>query len=145
LRVVQEELCCPAAPALAFRWENTRLNLAEGFAAFNLQASPEPLSGGSQPPLNGGNVVLKRVKEPSLQNKHSPELIDWIAAFSHTLTQEGLRFPKALPTKEGRWSTPEGWTAWTVVAGRHSTTEDVAGVRGSERFSKRLRGSQSIP
>jgi len=100
------------------------MNLQDVSDAFNIQASPEPLSGGSQPTLKVGNVVLKRVKETSLENNHSPELIQWIAEFSQALKQHGFRFPKALQTKEGKWITPDGWTAWTVVEGRHSTKED---------------------
>src|SRR5215469_5056996 len=122
------------------------MNLPDVLDAFNLQASPEPLSGGSQPTFKVGNVVLKRVKETSLDNNHSPELIAWIAAFSHTLTQDGFRFPQALPTKEGKWITKEGWTAWTVVEGRHSTKEDVAGViEGIMAFHQALAGIPKHP
>jgi hypothetical protein len=106
---------------------------------FNIQASPERLSGGSQPTFKVGTVVLKRVKATSLENNHSPELVQWIAAFSHTLKQDGFRFPKALPTKEGQWITQDGWTAWTVVEGRHSTKEDVGGIiEGIIAFHKAL-------
>src|SRR5215469_7394902 len=104
------------------------MNIQEIADAFNIQASPERLSGGSQPTFKVGNVVLKRVKETSLENNHSPELMEWIAEFSQALKQDAFRFPKALPTTEGKWITPDGWTAWTVVEGRHSTEEDVRGV-----------------
>ncbi len=70
------------------------MNLQDVSDAFDLQASPEPLSGGSQPTFKVGNVVLKRVKEPSLENNRSPELIQWIAEFSQTLKQDGFRFPR---------------------------------------------------
>jgi hypothetical protein len=100
------------------------MNIQEIADTFNIQASPEQLSGGSQPTFKVGNVVLKRVKETSLENNHSPELIEWIAEFSQALKQEGFRFPKALQTEEGKWITPDGWTAWTVVEGGHSTKEE---------------------
>ncbi len=87
------------------------MNLQDVPDAFNIQASHEQLSGGSQPTFKVGNFVLKRVKEPSLENNHSPELIQWIAEFSQTLKQDGFRFPKALQTKDGKWITPDGWTA----------------------------------
>jgi hypothetical protein len=122
------------------------MNLQEAFDAFDLQAAPELLSGGSQPTFKVGNVVLKRVQETSLENNHSPALITWIAAFSHTLKQEGFRFPKALQTKAGNWITPDGWTAWTVVEGRHSTKEDVAGViEGIMAFHQALAGIPKHP
>jgi uncharacterized protein (TIGR02569 family) len=105
------------------------MNIQEISEAFNIQASPEQqLSGGSQPTFKVGNAVFKRVKETSLENNHSPELIEWIAAFSQTLKQHGFRFPKALPTKAGKWIAKDGWTAWTFVEGRHSTKEDVGRV-----------------
>jgi hypothetical protein len=122
------------------------MNLQDVSDAFNLQASPEPLSGGSQPTFKVGNVVLKRVKETSLENNHSPELIEWIAEFSQTLKQDGFRFPRALQTKEGKWITPEGWTAWTVVEGRHSTKADVVGViEGIVAFHQALAGIPKNP
>jgi hypothetical protein len=122
------------------------MNLQDVSDAFNIQASPEPLSGGSQPPFKVGNVVLKRVKETSLENNHSPELIQWIAEFSQVLKQDGFRFPKALQTKEGKWITTDGWTAWTVVEGRHSTKADVVGViEGIVAFHKALVGIQKNP
>lgn len=119
------------------------MNLQDVLDAFNIQASPEQLSGGSQPTFKVGNVVLKRVKETSLENNHSPELVQWIAEFSQTLEQDGFRFPKAFQTKEGKWITKDGWTAWTVVEGRHSTKEDVVGViEGIIAFHKALAGIQ---
>jgi hypothetical protein len=80
------------------------MNLQEVFDAFDLQAAPEPLSGGSQPTFKVGNVVLKCVQETSLENNHSPELIEWIAAFSHTLKQEGFAFPRPFKPKQGNGS-----------------------------------------
>ncbi len=122
------------------------MNLQNVLDAFNIQASPEQLSGGSQPTFKVGNVVLKRVKETSLENNHSPELVRWIAEFSQTLKQDGFRFPKALQTKERKWITKDGWTAWTVVEGRHSTKEDVVGViEGIIAFHKALAGIQKNP
>ncbi len=122
------------------------MNLQDVLDAFNIQASPEQLSGGSQPTFKVGNVVLKRVKETSLENNHSPELVRWIAEFSQTLKQDGFRFPKALQTKERKWITKDGWTAWTVVEGRHSTKEDVVGIiEGIIAFHKALAGIQKNP
>jgi len=122
------------------------MNLQDVLDAFNIHASPEQLSGGSQPTFKVGNVVLNRVKETSLENNHSPELVQWIAEFSQTLKQDGFRFPKALQTKEGKWITKDGWTAWTVVEGRHSTKEDVVGViEGIIAFHKALAGIQKNP
>ena len=122
------------------------MNIQEIADAFNIQASPERLSGGSQPTFKVGNIVLKRVKETSLENNHSPELIEWIAEFSQALKQDGFRFPKALPTKEGRWITPDGWTAWSFVEGRHSTEEDVGGViEGIVALHQALAGVQKNP
>ncbi len=82
---------------------------------FGIRAIPEQLPGGSQPTFRVGNIVLKRVKETSLENNHSPELIQWIAEFSHTLEETGFRFPKAILTSADTWITPDGWTAWTFV------------------------------
>jgi hypothetical protein len=82
------------------------MHLQETCEAFDLHASREQLSGGSQPTFKVGDVVLKRVQETSLENNHSPELIQWIAAFSQVLQQDGFRIPRALQTKDGTWITP---------------------------------------
>jgi hypothetical protein len=54
------------------------MNIQEIADVFNIQAShePEQLSGGSQPTFKVGKAVLKQVKETSLENNHSPELIE---------------------------------------------------------------------
>ena len=61
------------------------MNIEQIVTQFGVRATPEQLPGGSQLTFRVGNVVLKRVKETSPENNHSPELIQWIATFSHTL------------------------------------------------------------
>lgn len=92
---------------------------------FNLTGALELLPGGSTKTFRVGNVVLKHIRETSLENNHSLDLIQWIADFSMTIQQVGFRLPRPVHTKSGTWITADGWTAWTVVAGRHATKEDV--------------------
>jgi hypothetical protein len=49
--------------------------------AFDLDAELAARPGDSTQTFRAGNAVLKRIKETSLENNHSPELIQWIADF----------------------------------------------------------------
>jgi hypothetical protein len=100
-------------------------SLTEIVRQFGLHAEPDQLPGGSQPTFRVGHAVLKRVKETSLENNHSPQLIQWIADFAPRLGSRGFRLPQPIPTVEGRWMTDSGWTAWTFLEGRHATAADV--------------------
>jgi hypothetical protein len=57
---------------------NTDQKLLPVLRQFNLTANPEVLPGGSRATFRVGNVVLKQVKETSLENNHSPQLSQWI-------------------------------------------------------------------
>src|SRR6266700_3711630 len=80
------------------------MNLQDVSDAFNIQASPEQLSGGSQPTFKVGNVVLKRVKETSLENNHSPELIQWMPNFPKRSSRMVFAFPRHFKHKKGNGS-----------------------------------------
>ena len=75
---------------------------------FDLPAELDQLPGGSQPTFRAGNAVLKRVKATSLENNHSPQLIQWIAGFYAAIATEWL--PSA-PTDchHGWWLDHRGW------------------------------------
>jgi len=60
---------------------------------FNLKTEPSLLPGGSQATFRVNDVVLKRVKETSLENNHSPKLMAWIAQFSKDIHETGFRIP----------------------------------------------------
>jgi Ser/Thr protein kinase RdoA (MazF antagonist) len=83
------------------------------------------LSGGSTSVFRVGDVVLKRIKETSLENDHSPELSAWMSDFSSQLHEEGFRVSHPLMTVDHAWITEEGWTAMTYVEGRHATRDDI--------------------
>src|SRR6266542_1217326 len=82
------------------------------------------LPGGSTSVFRAGDVVLKRIKETSLENDHSPELSAWISDFSSRLHESGFRIPHPVATVENTWITADGWTAMTYVAGRHAARDD---------------------
>lgn len=113
---------------------------------FRLDGPTKRLSGGSEPTYRVGDVVLKRVGETSLENNHSPTLVQWIAAFTPHLGGEGYRLPQPIATVGGRWITDDGWTAWTFLEGRHSTADDVpACIAGIQALHRALRGVPRHP
>jgi hypothetical protein len=122
---------------------NDNCHLASVLQQFRLSANPSALPGGSQTVYRVGEAVLKHIEETSLENDHSPQLIQWIAEFSSSLQEDGFRIPKPIPTGTGEWITPDGWTAWTFVGGQHATQEDIpACIAAIQAFHRALK---SIP
>ncbi len=68
-------------------------SLAEIVRQLGLHAEPDQLPGGSRPTFRVGHAVLKQVKETSLENNHSPQLMQWIVAFTPRLGSGGFRLP----------------------------------------------------
>jgi len=99
--------------------------LAETLRQFGLSAELDQLPGGSQPAFCAGHAVLKQIKETSLENNHSPQLIPWIADFTTQLEMRGFRLPQPIATIDGQWITDDGWTAWTWLVGQHATSRDI--------------------
>lgn len=113
---------------------------------FGLSAPPDQLPGGSQPTFRVGKAVLKRVKETSLENNHSPQLIQWIAEFTPRLAMYGFRLPQPITTTDGRWITDEGWTAWSFLEGQHATAQDIPQcIAGITAFHQALRAIPKHP
>ncbi|MBE0697296.1 MAG: hypothetical protein IH586_10265, partial [Anaerolineaceae bacterium] len=73
-------------------------DLSPILAAFGLTGEPLPLAGGSTQTFRVQNVVLKQIKESSLENNHSPILAAWIAEFTTRIPQVGFRLPMPLQT-----------------------------------------------
>lgn len=118
-------------------------HLIETLRQFDLPIELHQLPGGSQPTFRAGNAVLKRVKETSLENNHSPQLIQWIADFTPNLQQDGFRLPQPIATTNGSWITEDGWTAWSFLEGRHATVGDILScIAGISAFHRAL---QAIP
>ena len=92
---------------------------------FGLSGETQVLPGGSVEVSRIGNVVLKHIRETSLENNHSPQLARWIAEFSASLPQNGFRLPRGVRAGDGDWITEDGWTAWTFVDGQHAEVEDI--------------------
>ncbi len=104
---------------------NLPTELAEAMREFNLAGDPQILPGGSATNYQIRNVVLKRIRETSLENNHSPELAAWIAGFTSRTVQTGFRLPLPLPTVEDTWITDDGWVATSFLTGHHPTTEEI--------------------
>jgi Ser/Thr protein kinase RdoA (MazF antagonist) len=104
---------------------NPSPNLAEAIREFNLSGEPQVLPGGSTANYRIGDIVLKRIRETSLENDHSPELAAWIAGFTAGLPHSGFRLPQPRPTLDGAWITANGWIATSFVAGQHATPQDI--------------------
>ncbi len=99
--------------------------VAQAMREYNLAGDARILPGGSTANYRVGNVVLKQIKETSLENNHSPELAAWIAEFSSHIPQGGFRLALPRPTIANTWITGTGWVASSFLAGHHATADDV--------------------
>ncbi len=107
---------------------------------FGVHTPAKQLRGGTTPTFKAKGLVFKRVKETSLENNHSPQLMAWIAELSHTIKQDGFRFPVAKPTVAGQWITDNGWSAWSFVEGKHAHRNNVKQcIEGIIAFHKAIK------
>jgi hypothetical protein len=123
--------------------------LAQVFQQFGLDPPYDPpqiLYGGSQPIYRLGGLVFKRIGPTSLENNHSPELSAWISSLFAGIKQDGFRVPQPLPTHDGQWITPQGWTAMTFMEGRRAGPEEVpACIAALQAFHRALAGVPAHP
>ena len=92
---------------------------------FGVAGEPRPLPGGSRPVFRVGDLVLKRFGPGSLEHDRSLDLAPWLMEVLAHLPQVGFRIPRPVQTRDGRWLTDDGWTAWSYLEGRHATADDV--------------------
>ena len=84
-----------------------------------------------------GNVIYRReanVAEAS-----------YLADVYHRLPEIGFRVPKPIPRQAGGWISPTGWSAWSFVAGRPATKEDVPSVIAAIRAFHQVLSHQPYP
>jgi Ser/Thr protein kinase RdoA (MazF antagonist) len=93
--------------------------------AFDLQGPARSLPGGTVGVYLVGDRVVKPVHLTSLETPHSLELIPWLADLLAAVPENGFRVCRPLASRDGRWMTADGWTAWTFVQGRPAVSEDV--------------------
>jgi hypothetical protein len=92
---------------------------------FGLPDEPTPLPGGSRPVFRVGDLVLKQLRAGSLEHDRSLALAPWLFEVLASLPQVGFRLPRPVQTRDGRWLTEAGWSAWTYLDGRYATAQDL--------------------
>lgn len=80
---------------------------------FGVTAAPTRFAFGRGHTWAAGDVVLKPVDDA--------EEAEWIADLASRVEQRGFRLARPIPALDGRWVF-DGWSAWSRVAGDHSTT-----------------------
>lgn len=68
--------------------------------------------------LSGFDARTYRVGDVILKGEDNVEEADFVADLVSTLPERGFRLPRPLRTDSNEWQY-EGWTAWTVVPGKH--------------------------
>jgi Ser/Thr protein kinase RdoA (MazF antagonist) len=111
--------------------EGTDNTLARVREAFGLTGDMATLPGGTRPTYRVGETVLKYIHDTSLENNGSRDLVQWLAALFDRLTENGFRIPRPRRTRSGTWMTDDGWTAWSLLAGRHAETADIPACIGA--------------
>jgi hypothetical protein len=119
---------------------------AGALRAFGLTGDVEALPGGTRRVYRVGDVVLKHIRDTSLENNGSRDLVQWIAGIFDTLPQVGFRVPRPRRTATGGWITAEEWTAWSFLEGRHAGASDIPRcIAGISAFHRALAGAPKHP
>jgi hypothetical protein len=95
------------------------------------------LPGGEGRTYRAGNVIYRRETNPA-------EAV-YLAEVYHTLPEIGFRVPKPIRTRQGDLVSPTGWSAWTFVAGRPATRQDLPSVIEAIRAFHRALARQPYP
>ncbi len=126
--------------------EQTNGPAADALRAFGLIGEVETLPGGTRHVYRVGEVVLKPIRDTSLENNGSRDLVQWIADLFVTLPQIGFRVPQPRRTAMGGWLTADGWTAWSFLEGRHAVAGDIPPcVEAISAFHRALVGVPTHP
>jgi hypothetical protein len=80
---------------------------------FNLTGEPVPLPGGEGRTFKVGSVVLKHIKNDTV------DYLNWIADLYANAQEDGFRIPKPIANIQGSWITEDGWSAWQFLEGNH--------------------------
>lgn len=88
--------------------------------AFDSVGALQLLPGGEGRTYRAGNVIYRR-------EANVAEAI-YLADVYQSLPESGFRVPKPIRSKQGSWVSLTGWSAWTFVAGRPATKDDVPSV-----------------
>ncbi len=88
--------------------------------AFGVERPAVLLPGGEGRTYRSGNVVLRR--------EANGVGATWMADLFAGIEADGFRVARPLPTQEGGWIAPGGWSAWTFLEGRAATRDDLADV-----------------
>jgi uncharacterized protein (TIGR02569 family) len=105
--------------------------------AFDSAGALHVLPGGEGRTYRAGNVIYRREANVAEAT--------YLADVYHTLSEIGFRVPKPLRAKQGGWISPSGWSAWTFVAGRPASKEDVPSVIAAIRAFHHALAQQPYP
>jgi len=105
--------------------------------AFDSVGTLHLLPDGEGRTYRAGNVIYRR-------EVNVAEAI-YLADVYHSLPEIGFRVPKPIRTKQGGWVSPTGWSAWTFMAGRHATKEDLPSVIAAIRAFHSALARQPYP
>src|SRR5688572_8713553 len=104
---------------------------------FNTQGQPTLLPGGEGRTLKVGNMVIEHM------GNDNPEYLIWIAESFDKLHNRKSNISTRGRSKDRRWITEDGSTAWTCLAGHHDLNNDIpASIKAIVSFHQAIR---SVP
>jgi uncharacterized protein (TIGR02569 family) len=81
---------------------------------FQIKEKPVFLPGGEGRTYKAGDVILKHLKNDSI------EFANWSADLFDRIEESGFRVSRPIKASSGEWVTPDGWSAWTYMEGNHN-------------------------
>lgn len=99
--------------------------------AFEIAGALELLPGGEGRTYRAGGVIYRREADIAEAT--------YLADVYDRLPEVGFRVPRPIRTRQGGWVSPAGWSAWTFVAGRPATKDDLpATIAAIDAFHQAL-------
>lgn len=90
--------------------------------AFGLNESVVPLPGGEGRTYRSGDIVLRREGDGMIAEA------EWLAALFAGIEPDGFRVSRPVRTRGGGFIAGGEWSAWTFVAGKPATAEDIPAI-----------------
>jgi Phosphotransferase enzyme family len=78
--------------------------------------------------LPGGEGRTYRAGDYVYRREARPEEASYVADVFAQLPAIGFRIPRPIRSRQGTWLSSTGWSAWSVVAGRHAIVADIPAV-----------------
>jgi Ser/Thr protein kinase RdoA (MazF antagonist) len=95
--------------------------------------------------IPGGEGRTYRAGDHVYRLEARPAEATYVAEVYAALPASGFRIPRPIPSFHGTWLSPDGWSAWSFVAGQPATPSDVSAALDAITVFHQALASASFP